>query len=223
MKNLTLVIPAKKESESLPVVMDELQKYNCKKLIVLSKSDIETINSIKSYNCEILLQKNEGYGAAIIEGINKADTEYMCIFNADGSFLPDDLNEMLKISEQSFDFVFASRYSLGGKTDDDTIITFIGNKIFTLLGKIFFNLKIDDILYTYVLGKTDSFRNLKLENLDFRFCVELPVKVKRREKKYTNFGSSERKRFKGEKKVNEFRDGFLILLELIFMFLFRRK
>ena len=75
MKNLTLVIPAKKESESLPLVMDELQKYNCKKLIVLSKSDIETINSIKSYNCEILLQKNEGYGAAIIEGINKADTE----------------------------------------------------------------------------------------------------------------------------------------------------
>ena len=40
---LTLVIPAKNEKEFLPAVLDELKKYNVKKLIILKPSDQETI------------------------------------------------------------------------------------------------------------------------------------------------------------------------------------
>ena len=49
MNNLTLLIPAKEESGSLPLVLDELKKYNCKKLVVLDEKDIITIDSIKNY------------------------------------------------------------------------------------------------------------------------------------------------------------------------------
>ena len=44
MKNLTLVIPAKNEKESLPLVLDELEKYKLKIIIVLESNDIDTIN-----------------------------------------------------------------------------------------------------------------------------------------------------------------------------------
>ena len=37
MKNLTLVIPAKKEKESLPKVINELKNYDLKILVVLEK------------------------------------------------------------------------------------------------------------------------------------------------------------------------------------------
>ena len=221
MNNLTLLIPAKQEYGSLPLVLEELKKYECKKLVVLDRDDIETINSIASFDCEILYQNNKGYGSALIEGINKIDTDYLCIFNADGSFNPIYLKEMLQTCESNYDFIFASRYSLGGKTDDDTFLTFIGNKIFSTIGNIFFRLNIDDILFTFVLGKTNSFKSLELKNFDFRFCVELPIIAKRKFKKYLNFGSHERKRLRGIKKVNEFKDGFLILLELIKLFVKR--
>ena len=154
----------------------------------------------------------------MIEGINEINTDYLCIFNADGSFDPINLNQMLEKCKRGNDFVFASRYSLGGGTKDDTFITFIGNKIFSSIGKIFFSLNIDDILFTYVLGKTNSFKNLKLKNIDFSFCVELPIKAKRNKMKSVNIGSVERKRLKGFKKVNEFKDGFLILMELLRLF-----
>ena len=49
MKNLTLVIPAKQEKESLPKVLNELKKYKVKKIIVLEKKDINTIKSIKYF------------------------------------------------------------------------------------------------------------------------------------------------------------------------------
>ena len=56
MENLTLVIPAKNEKESLPAVLDELKKFNLHIIIVLEKNDIETINSIKKYDCKIVYQ-----------------------------------------------------------------------------------------------------------------------------------------------------------------------
>ena len=130
MKDLTLLIPAKQEAGSLPLVLDELKNYNCTKLIVLSKEDVETVEAIKKYECKIFYQKTNGYGSALIEGINEINTDYLCIFNADGSFDPINLNEMLEKCKRGNDFVFASRYSLGGGTKDDTFITFIGNKIF---------------------------------------------------------------------------------------------
>ena len=45
MKNLTLIIPTKKETESLPIFLKELKHFNCVKLIVLQKEDLETIDT----------------------------------------------------------------------------------------------------------------------------------------------------------------------------------
>ena len=47
MTELTLIIPAKKEAESLPIFLKELENLNYKKMIVLQKEDHETKNSLK--------------------------------------------------------------------------------------------------------------------------------------------------------------------------------
>ena len=219
MSQITLVIPAKNESDSLPIVLEELKKFDCKIIVILESSDVKTINSIKDFNCELIYQSDKGYGNALIDGINNVKTEYLCIFNADGSFDPNDLNRMLTICKNDLDFVFASRYLKNAGSDDDTFLTVIGNFIFTLIGKIFFSLKLSDILYTFLLGKTSSFKKLDLKSNDFCLCVEMPIKAKRLKMKYTDLPSFERKRIAGEKKVNEFRDGFKILFYMIKSFL----
>ena len=214
MTNLTLIIPAKNEAESLPSVLNELKNFDFNKTIILETSDKSTIESIQNFDCEILYQNEKGYGNALIQGINNVKTEYLCIFNADGSFDPTYLSEMLKLCKNK-DLVFASRYLKKAGSDDDTILTKIGNYIFSFLGNIFFSLKLSDILYTYVLGKTDSFKKLDLKSNDFCFCVEMPIKAKRLEMDIVDTPSYERKRIAGEKKVNEFKDGFKILLFMI--------
>ena len=224
MKNLTLIIPTKEEAESLPTFLNELKDYDCVKKIVLQKEDHQTIESIKSYqDLEILVQKNSGYGNALIEGINSVTTEFCCIINADGSMNPAYLHTMLeKCSDQ--DLVFTSRYQKpGGGSDDDDLVTFVGNKIFSLIGNLFFSLKISDILFTYILGKTNSFKKLDLKNSDFRICVELPIKAKYLDMKYISLASHERSRIGGKKKVNAVKDGLLILFEMIKLFFTRKK
>ena len=214
MNDLTLLIPAKIEKESLPLVLKETEDYNLNKLVVMEEEDIETFEAIKNYNCDILFQKNKGYGSALIEGINKINTKYLCIFNADGSFDPKELEQMY-LKAKSNNFVFASRYNYNAGSDDDTILTLIGNKIFSFIGNTFFKLKINDILYTYILGESILFKKLNLTQSDFRICVEIPINIESKKFTYTTNSSFERSRFKGEKKVNEFTDGFKILMYLM--------
>ena len=214
MQDLTLIIPAKFESESLPIFLNEISNLNCKKLVILEKTDNLTIDSIKTFSeVEILYQNKKGYGAALIEGIKNTKTDFFCIINADGSMNPVYLFDMFKKTKKNnLDFLFASRYEKNDAgSDDDNLITLIGNFIFTKIGNIFFSINISDILYTFLLGKTDSFKKLNLTSKDFCLCVEMPIKAKRAGMKFVDLPSYERKRIAGEKKVNEFSDGFKIL------------
>ena len=223
MNELTLIIPAKNEKECLPTVLDELKRYNLNIHVILEESDRNTIESISEYNCKIIYQNQRGYGDALIEGINSVKSKYFCIFNADGSFDPKELYLMLeKIEKNNYDFIFGSRYEQNSGSDDDTIITKIGNYIFTKIGNFFFNIKITDILYTYVLGNTEQAKKLNLKQKDFRFCVELPIKAQKQNMKLSTINCYERKRIAGEKKVNAFKDGYLILSQMIKLY-FKKK
>jgi glycosyltransferase involved in cell wall biosynthesis len=220
MNRITLVIPAKNEEKSLPYLRDEMRFIKCKKLLIVTKINKKILKLKKIYKFDLILQEKDGYGSAIIEGIKKVKTKYLCIYNADGSFDPKTLNKMyniIKIDEKKF--VFASRYEEKGGSLDDTFLTYIGNKIFTFIGNFFFKLKLSDILFTYVMGVTKNFNKLNLQSRDFRLCVEIPIKIKENSLLINTTASYERRRIAGVKNVNEFRDGFLILLYLLKKFL----
>ena len=222
MENLTLVMPAKNESECLPKVLSELKNFDCKKVIIIPKNDLDTLNAVKNFDCKIIKQIEDGFGNALIQGIKETETKFLCIFNADGSFDPKYLKNMLDELSKNSDFVFNSRYKNDGGSDDDTFLTYTGNKIFTFICNSLFSLDISDVLFTYVMGKTSAFKSLGLKRKDFRFCIELPTLVKFKKYKIISKSSYERLRLSGRKKVNEFKDGFLILLCIFTMFIFRK-
>jgi len=222
MKELTLVIPAKDEAECLPRVLNELKNFDCKKIIIIPETDLNTRNSIKNFDCKIITQKVDGFGSALILGIKEVETNFLCIFNADGSFDPQYLKNMYNELLNNCDFVFNSRYENSGGSDDDTFLTLVGNRIFTFICNLLFRLNISDVLFTYVMGKTLAFKSLDLKRKDFRFCIELPVLAKFKKYKFISKPSYERSRLTGRKKVNELKDGFLILLCILKMFILRK-
>ena len=61
-------------------------------------------------------------------------TDYFCIFNADGSFNPNELKCMYDKLENSYiDIIFASRYEKDCSSEDDTIITYVSVILFSQL------------------------------------------------------------------------------------------
>ena len=69
-----------------------------------------------------------------------------------------------------------------------------------------------------MLGKTEEVQKINLVRNDFTFCVELPIKAKRAKLNLGTINCYERKRIAGVKKVNAFKDGFLILIYMIKLF-----
>ena len=128
LSDLTLVIPAKEETDCLSHVLEELQNYNFQKIIVIP-TNASFPNNWALQNIKIINQNKNGYGNALLEGIENVRTKYFCIFNADGSFNPKEINNMFNLTN-NYDFIFGSRYIRNGKSDDDTFLTAIGNYIF---------------------------------------------------------------------------------------------
>ena len=221
-KNLSLLLPAKNELSCINKVFEELEKinFNSKVLLVVdSKTDNTLKFNKKKYNFKILkiITNKKGYGAAVINGIKKCSTKKVCIFNADGSFNPISLKRMVRLS-QKYDHVFCSRYLNNAGSDDDTFLTFIGNKIFSLTGRLFFNMKLYDILYAFYLSDVKKIKKLKLKQQDFSIALEVPLKIQYFNQTYTEIPSKERKRISGKKKVREFIDGFKLLKYMFFFF-----
>ena len=81
-------------------------------------------------------------------------------------------------------------------------------------------MNITDILYTYVIGKTSKAKDLHLISKDFRICVELPIKAKRMNCKLATSKLMKDQELEG-KKVNAFKDGFMILMQMIKLFVIR--
>ena len=204
----------------MPIFLEELQKYDYKKVVILDETDLKTVEATKKFSdVEIIYQKKNGYGNALIEGIDNTKTEYFSIINADGSMNPIELNNMLNcIIDNGNDVIFGSRYMKNAGSEDDDLTTKIGNFIFSFMGRFFFRLKISDILYTYVVGKTKLVKDLDLKFGDFKLCIELPIKAHRKKYKYSSYPCYERKRIAGKKKVSPFIDGFKILTGMIYLF-----
>ena len=217
-KSIDLIVPAKEKKQNIVLLLKNLLKINnINKIIIILPKNISK-NFFKHPKVMIVNQKRAGYGSAIIEGFAFSHADYACIFNADGSFDQTDLIKMITLTRKN-DFIFASRYTVGGGSEDDTLVTKLGNYIFTKLSIYLLNIRLTDILYTFVLCKTSSFKKIKFKNKDFRFCIELPFKVSSLKYTYTSIASKERKRQYGKKNVNELIDGFLILTEIIKCFI----
>ena len=223
MTKVSIIIPTLNEEESLNILLNELTKY--KEIIdgiivVDANSNDNTLEVAKNFNCKIIIQeKKTGYGDAIIKGVNASSGIYSLVLDGDGSKNPIYIKDLLnKIIKSRSDFVFAERYGKNAGSMDDTLLTHIGNRIFTNLGKFFFKIKMNDILHTFFICKNSSFKKIKFNHLDFGFCVELPIETERLKFIYESLPTIERKRLAGKVKVRSFIDGYKILKSMILIF-----
>ncbi len=218
---IEILIPTFNEEGNIEKVIKELnfEGYNNITLLDANSTD-RTVSIAEQYNCRIIIDEPNirGFGFSIINGLNKLNSKYFCIFDGDNSFNPKSISEMSKEVYNGADFVFGTRYLYNTKSDDDTLITKFGNFFFTKLVNILFNINTSDVLFFYVFGKKENVNKLNLQQGDFTICTELLIKS------YKNFRckeilSKERKRLYGISKVNKIIDGVKILINILVLYI----
>ena len=217
LNKVSLIIATYNEEDSLDFVLNEISNYDFFEVIIVdNNSQDKTIDIANKFNTKVITQEKSGWGSAVVQAFNIAEGEYITYMDGDGSYNPEGIIEMLKLIDD-YDFVCCSRYKFNNKSEDDTFIRAIGNKIFTFATRIMLKLDLTDSLFFYPLIRRKDYLKIKPQSTNFGICIEIPFLLSQQGLKYTDILSLERKRFAGESKVNAFTDGVKILFEVIRM------
>lgn len=129
MKKISIIIPAYNEEESLPMLMDRIEKlmnsmenYDFEILFVNDGSKDKTIEIIKKMREEdtrfnyVDFSRNFGKEIAMIAGLDYATGDCVIFMDADLQDPPELIPELVKYWEQGYDDVYAKRRSRKGET-----------------------------------------------------------------------------------------------------------
>jgi glycosyltransferase involved in cell wall biosynthesis len=194
MSTLSIVIPAYNEGPTIHRILDKVKDVvllnNMQKEVIIvndcSRDNTEeAILAYKAANPDLPIsyykhEVNQGKGAALHTGIEKATGDYVVIQDADLEYDPEEFNVLLKPMINGFaDVVYGSRF-MGGKPH--RILFFwhsIGNRWLTMASNMFTNLNLTDMETCYKMFRREIIQGIKLKEKRFGFEPEVTAKISR--------------------------------------------
>lgn len=185
---LSIIVPAYNEEKS---ILSVIKKINLQKLKGVEKeiiivNDASTDNTKKSLekirgkNILILHHKiNQGKGAAIRTGLQKATGDVLLIQDADMEYDPKEYGKLLKpIIGNKTKVVYGSRIdSIKRNFDKMYKIHYLGNVGLTLMTNVLYGAKITDMETGYKVMRREVIESIKLRARRFDFEPEITSKI----------------------------------------------
>lgn len=183
MLKLSVIIPVYNEKQTLPLILEKVQKTKPKEIIIVDDCSTDgTQDFLKNYkapNVKIFRHHmNSGKGAAIQTGIKEAGEEIILIQDADLEYDPNEYERLLQpILEGRADVVYGSRFI--GSEPHRTLFFwhYLGNRFITWLTDLVANINLTDVETGYKIFKKAALDSIRLEEKDFGFEPEVTIKL----------------------------------------------
>lgn len=187
---LTVFMPAYKEAENLQILLPRLIKTLSEvepAYEVLVVDTIEAMDNTKAV-CQsvagnIIYTNRRGgnaFGDGVRTGIAKARGDYFIAMDCDGSHEPEFIKKMYA-EKNSGDVIIASRYVLGGATENSKALILMSRIVNIVYSKVL-NLDCKDVSNSFKLYKTSDLKKLNLKSNNFDIVEEILFKLKKANK-----------------------------------------
>jgi dolichol-phosphate mannosyltransferase len=143
-KKLSIVIPAWNEGANLDLLLPDLNHViadlgiPAEIIVVDADSNDATADVVKTHGAQMVLQKERGYGGALIAGFEACSAEYITTMDADLSHPAAFVRDLWQHRDEA-DVLIASRYVSGGCAEmsrSRQILSHILNRTFRLLFRL---------------------------------------------------------------------------------------
>lgn len=193
MSKKIIVIPTYNEEDNIVQLVESLSKIDSDIIFVDDNSPDDTqniIKQLKKFNTSVFLIGREGkngYASACIEGFLyglKNEYDYIIQMDADLSHSAEDLEKLLKLSEEN-DLVIGSRYVKNGRTSGWGLSRVLLSRTANIFSKFYLKQDIRDLTSGFRVYRSEILQIVELEQLKsegYGFLVEILYKIS----KFTN-------------------------------------
>lgn len=204
-------------------------------LIIDGGSSDGTIEFCQAQGFKVLQQPGKGMPDAMDYAYHKTMDDIIIVFTPDGNSLPELLPELCSKMCEGYDLVIVSRYKGSAKSLDDSFLTHIGNKIFTMIVNGLFGGKYTDVLVAYRGYRRTAVEQMKLFNHTkehwFRkiffymngWELGSSIRAVKLRLSVTEIPGSEPARIGGKRKLSIIKNGLGSLLQIIHDFVYFKR
>jgi len=214
-----VVIAAYNEEEGIVPTICELKEELGQPLLIVvdGKSSDQTLKLAKDLGAEVFIQKGNGKGNAMSEGLDhlNGDTRYVVFTDADYTYPANHLNEMINVLDLNPDvgMVLGDRFSRIYENESDRNQFYIGNRILAFVHKVLNGVKLNDPFTGLRIIRYELLKGWKPKSLGFDIEAEINNHVMQSGYNIVEVPIKYRKRL-GKKKLG-FRHGVKILRRMI--------
>ena len=181
--DLTILIPALNEENTIKIVIDKAKKFieenniNGEILVINNNSTDKTEEKALKNGARVVNETNKGYGSALIRGIKEAKGKYIIMGDADDSYNFLEIKEMYTSLLNGNELVIGNRYHNIQKGAMKFWHRYLGTPILNKLINIKYKTKIKDVNCGLRGFEKEKIEKLNLKCQGMEFASEMIIKA----------------------------------------------
>ncbi len=181
-----IIIPALNEVATIGTVLDEIPLdelgragYEPRILVVDNGSSDGTRGVALEKGAEVLDEPRRGKGTAMRRAFREASADYVFMLDADATYPPSHIPDMLRVLENGHDVVIGSRLAGTRAPGSISRLNVIGNRLLTWTACALYGVKTSDLCTGYWGFRGKALSQLQLSAQGFNLEAELFAEVAR--------------------------------------------